>query len=292
MRRGDPKQQGGGSELGRVEAAASFNEYAAEDSLYKEAVRRLRADLDLGYPITMVTRDFLPNFDFGRCALVVVVGQDGLVANAAKYVGEIPIVGVNPDPQRNDGILVPFDVKHVRAAAQRALAGQARVRSITLARVELNDGQSMSAFNDFFVGRRTHVSARYTLRVRGRAEVQSSSGIIVSTGAGSTGWFSSVFNMNRGLSRWLKGQTGGIPQLRWEDRQLLWAVREPFISKHSNADLVAGELHEGEELIIESLTPEDGVIFSDGVEQDYLEFNSGIIARVAVSRQRAHLVVS
>ncbi len=292
VRRGKTKGETSGADVHKAEAAASFAEYAAEDTVYKETLRRLQADLDLGYPITMVARNFLPNFDFGRCALVVVVGQDGLVANTAKYVRDVPIVGVNPDPRRNDGILAPFGADGIRTAAQHALAGQARVTSVTLARVELNDGQSMLAFNDFFVGRRTHVSARYTLRVGGRAEVQSSSGIIVSTGAGSTGWFSSVFNMNRGLARWLKGHPGSPPHLRWEDRQLIWAVREPFASRHSNAELVAGWLNEGDEMVVESLTPEEGVIFSDGVEQDYLEFNSGSIARVGVSSQRARLVVS
>jgi hypothetical protein len=79
--------------------------------------------------------------------------------------------------------------------------------------------------------------------------------------------------------------------MNWEDRQLLWAVREPFRSKHSSADLVAGLLNEGSELVIGSQMPTSGVIFSDGVETDYLEFNSGSIARFTVSKQRARLVV-
>jgi len=79
--------------------------------------------------------------------------------------------------------------------------------------------------------------------------------------------------------------------MRWEDRQLLWAEREPFRSKHSSADLVAGFLPEGNELVIGAQMPAGGVIISDGVESDYLEFNSGSIARFTVSKQRARLVV-
>ena len=147
------------------------------------------------------------------------------------------------------------------------------------------------AFNDFFVGRRSHVSARYNLRWRGSAEPQSSSGVIVATGAGSTGWLSSVFNMMRGVSQWTGGKTGKPLPMEWQDRQLAWVVREPFASRHSSATLVAGVIDEDEELVVESLMPERGVVFSDGIEEDFLDFNSGSTVRITVARQQAHLVV-
>ena len=272
-------------------AAGSFEEYEEEDQAYASTLSRLKVDLELGYPLAFVDRDFLPNFDFGRCVAVVVVGQDGLVANAAKYVGDVPIVGINPDPRRYDGILLPFVAEQARPAVQRVLDDRARTRAVTMAQVDLNDGQRMLAFNDFFVGCRTHVSARYTLTVGRKAEPQSSSGIIISTGAGATGWLSSVVNMARGVAGWLGGGAGGAPAMQWEDRRLAWAVREPFASRHSKTNLVAGWIEESDEITIESLVPEGGVVFSDGVEKDALDFNSGTIARIRVSRQAARLVV-
>jgi hypothetical protein len=149
----------------------------------------------------------------------------------------------------------------------------------------------MLAFNDFFVGASSHVSARYTLEVDGRSEPHSSSGVLVSTGAGSTGWLSSVFNMADGLAAFRGGEPGQRISLAWDDRRLAWAVREPFASKHSQATLVAGLLDEGCSLILESQMPSGGVIFSDGVEADYLQFNSGAIARISAAQQRARLVV-
>ncbi len=101
----------------------------------------------------------------------------------------------------------------------------APTRSVTMAEAVLNDGQRLLAFNDFFVGRRSHVSARYNLRWRGKAEPQSSSGVLVATGAGSTGWLSSVFNMMRGVNNWTGGQAGQPVQLEWQDRRLAWVVR-------------------------------------------------------------------
>ncbi len=247
--------------------------------------------MGLGLQVTFVDRKYLHNFDFRRCMVVVVVGRDGLVANSAKYVGDLPIVAVNPDPKRIDGVLLPFRVTQVRHAVQRALDRAAKVRRVTMAEVTLNDGQSLLAFNDFFLGCRTHVSARYTIRVDTRSEAQSSSGLIVSTGAGSTGWLSSMFNMAEGFVQWMGGQLQPRVQLSWEDPRLVWVVREPFRSKHSGADLVAGFVEQGEELTVESLMPADGVIFSDGVETDFLEFTSGTVASFTPSSRRATLVV-
>lgn len=279
-------------ELDSVFEEASFDVYEEEDLSYQQTLDLLKRELDFGYPVKFVKREFLPTFDFRGCVLVVVVGQDGLVANAAKYVGDLPIVGVNPDPNRIDGILVPFHVRQLRPIVQRALNDRGEFRSVTLAQVGLNDGQRMLAFNDFFLGCQSHVSARYTLRVGGKAEPQSSSGIIVSTGAGSTGWLSSVFNMTTGVARWMRRQVPAAVQIAPNDRRLVWVVREPFRSKQSGANLVAGFLEEGQEMVVESLMPTRGVIFSDGIESDFLEFQSGTIATFSISPQRARLVVS
>src|SRR5688500_7183758 len=120
-------------------AAAEFDEYEAEDQVYQEGLEKLKMELDLGFPLTFVDRGFVPNYDFSRCVTVVVVGQDGLVANAAKYVGDVPIVALNPDPQRIDGILLPFRIEDARRAVQLVLKDQAPIRDVTLAEVNLND---------------------------------------------------------------------------------------------------------------------------------------------------------
>jgi hypothetical protein len=69
-------------------------------------------------------------------------------------------------------------------------------------------------------------------------------------------------------------------------------VREPFSSKTSGASLVAGVITEGHPLILESEMPENGVIFSDGVEADYLAFNAGVIAHIGLAARQTQLVVS
>jgi len=277
-------------------AGGNFADYEQEHSNYERALEQVQRSLELGLKVQCVDRYFVPTFLFTPKDVIVTLGQDGLVANTAKYVSGQPIIAVNPDPSRFDGVLLPFLPKDTHAAVHHLLEGKQRARAVTLAEVQLNDSQRLLAFNDLFLGARTHISARYRLTWQGRGEPQSSSGVIVSTGAGTTGWMSSVFNMAYGVAKLARGKDSSDVKpsglkMKWEDPRLLFVVREPFISRHSQASIVAGLLSPGQNLSLESLMPSGGVIFSDGIEADFLEFNSGAIATVRAAEKKAQLVV-
>jgi hypothetical protein len=212
------------------------------------------------------------------------------VANTAKYVGRQPIVAVNPDAERFDGILLPFLPNQVALAIEQVIERSCRFRAVTLAEARLSDGQRLLAFNDLFLGAETHVSARYRIRWHKSEEHQSSSGVLISTGAGSTGWISSVFNMASGVATFVGGNPVKSMRMDWEDKRLLFVVREPFVSRHSRANVVAGVVEPQQALEVESLMPSGGVIFSDGIESDYLEFNSGSVVTVKAAEETAQLV--
>jgi NAD kinase len=273
-------------------AGGDFSDYEREDGAYRASLDLLSRSLSLGLKLQLVERSLVPTILFAPSDLVVALGQDGLVANTAKYVGAQPLVGVNPDPDRFDGILLPFRPSQAREAVQVVLEGKARVREVTLAEAALDDGQRLLAFNDLFIGARTHVSARYRIAAGGPSEPQSSSGVLVSTGAGSTGWLSSVFNMAAGVAAFGGGKPGRPLRMEWEDGRLVYVVREPFASRHSKAGIVAGVIEAGGELVLESAMPSGGVIFSDGVEADFLEFNSGARARIRAASRKARLVAA
>lgn len=273
-------------------AGGDFADYEREHDAYRASLEVLRRSLDFELPQQLVDRSLIPTFQFQKEDVVVTLGQDGLVANTAKYVGAQPIVAVNPEPSRFDGILLPFLPDEARSAVVQVVESRAKIHEVTLAEVKLDDGQRLLAFNDLFIGARSHVSALYRITYGKKSEVQSSSGVLVSTGAGSTGWMSSVFNMASGVARFCGGAPVKSVRMPWEDRRLLYVVREPFVSRHSEAGIVAGMLQSGEGLVLESLMPSGGAVFSDGMESDFLQFSSGAIARVHAAEQRAHLVVS
>jgi NAD kinase len=273
-----------------------FSDYEQEHEVYTSAVAHLRRRLErLGLKMQVIDWTFLPTFLFTPSDLVVTVGRDGLVVNTAKYLDGQPIVAVNPDPARNDGILLPFSPTTAPPGVEQVLQEKAAYHRITMAEVQLNDGQHLLAFNDFYIGQRTQVSSRYGLTWRQQTERQSSSGVLVSTGAGSTGWLSSTQNMAAAVSRLLLGETApALPALRlgWDDPRLVFVVREPFRSRWSDVQLAAGLLEAGEELSLESFMPEGGVIFSDGVEADPLAFNSGAVATIRASERKTRLVAA
>ncbi|MFM7149829.1 MAG: hypothetical protein ACKO23_08300 [Gemmataceae bacterium] len=272
-----------------------FSDYEKEHEVFITAARKVLRDLDhVGRKVQRIDWTFLPNFLFDPADVVVVLGRDGLVSNTAKYLNGQKIIGVNPDPARIDGILLPFTPEQAAHETARVIEGRATWRPITLAEVSLNDGQRLLAFNDFYIGQRTHISSRYTLTRGKQREKQSSSGVIVSTGAGSTGWLSSTQNMAQAVSRMVLGSSAPelpVMRLSWEDPRLAFVVREPFRSRSSEVKLTAGLIDPGDELGLESLMPEGGVIFSDGVEADALSFNSGSVARIRASDRRACLVM-
>lgn len=272
-------------------AGGDFSDYEREDVQFKRSLDEIRKVISNRIKYKIVERKYLPNFIFSEKDIAVVVGQDGLVANTAKYVNELPILAINPDLERFDGFLLPFNTNTFESGLLQALDNQARFKKVTMAEAKMNDGQRLLAFNDFFIGPSSHVSARYKIEYNGITENHSSSGIIVSTGAGSTGWLSSLINMSNGIvSTFNKGQKGLRMKMSWEDNKLVFIVREPFQSKYSQTNLTAGMITKSNELKLESLMPSNGVIFSDGIETDFLQFNSGSIVHIGIADQKAMII--
>ena len=175
------------------------------------------------------------------------------------------------------------------------LREQRKFKEITLARADLNDGQSLLAVNDLFIGQKTHVSARYILEYKSQCERQSSSGIIVSTGLGSTGWFKSILE---GASKIVNGCANNTSisvkkddKFTWNSEFLYYTVREPYPSKTTQSNMVFGKISKGNSFKIKSLMSENGVIFSDGVENDFLNFNSGSEVTISIADKKGLLVI-
>ena len=255
---------------------------------YEQARQALRKSLPAGIRSQWIERGFLPNFLFGPHDLVVTLGADGLVVNVAKYLSTQPILAINPDPSRIDGVLVPVRIDAAAPAVAAALAGSIPVRKITMARARLDDGQTIDAVNDLFIGIQSHASARYRIEYRRNVESQSSSGVIVSTGAGSTGWYRSVLTAAAGVAAAHLGKkaVGNLADRYAFDataRELRFSVREPFTSLSSMGTIICGAITGSETLDIVSQMPTGGVIFSDGMESDFVKFEAGMRARIGIA---------
>jgi NAD kinase len=270
-----------------------FDDYLVEHSRYRAAVAQGQAQLEALCRVQVVSRAYLPNFIFAPDDVVVAIGPDGLVANTLKYLSGQPLIGANPDILRWDGILLPFLTGDLGVVAADVLANRRPIREVTMAQATLSDGQTLRAVNDLFIGRRSHVSARYGIDFAGQRENQSSSGIIVSTGLGSTGWLTSIISGAAAITSAVLGDTSvrsTALQLPWDTDSLVFTVREPFPSQSTQAETVFGLVTATAPLSVVSQMPEDGVIFSDGIECDFLEFTSGLKAHITLAPQRGYLV--
>jgi hypothetical protein len=266
-----------------------FSDYVKEHQQYQRSQEQVEQTLLRLGRVQVLDRSFLPNFLFGRTDTVVVLGQDGLVVNTAKYLTEQLVVGVNPDPTRWDGILLPFLVPDLERIMVELFEQRRPVREVSMAMATLNNGQHLYGVNDLFIGPKSHTSAHYVIGVGKTEEYQSSSGIIVSTGLGSTGWLKSILTGARAIASGTAVPADAA--FPWNADYLYYSVREPFPSKTTATTLIHGKINQREPMTIQSLMPENGVIFSDGIENDFLAFNSGTIARIGIADKHAHLVV-
>lgn len=272
-------------------SGSDFDYYEVEHEMFYKSLKKIQEIISKYLKYKIIERSFLPTYIFAENDLVVVIGQDGLVANTAKYVNGLPIMGINPDTERYDGILLKHSPRELGMVIKNALRRDFEIERVTMAKAQLSDGQTLLAFNDFYIGADSHISSRYDIEFKGKREKQSSSGIIVSTGAGASGWLSSIFNMANNINNDRSNmKKRARSPMRWEDEKLIFVVREPFLSKITQTNIGFGNITKEQTLKIESNMPTKGVIFSDGVESDFLSFNSGSKVEIGIAEEKANLI--
>jgi len=266
-----------------------FQDYALENANYQQSIEKMKQELSgLNVRFHFVERRFLSNYIFNPDDLILVHGQDGLVANTLKYLEGQAVIGVNPDPERWEGKLLPFRVCDLHSVLPGALKNQRHYSEVTMAQATLNDGQTLKAVNDFFIGVKNHGSFRYALETSGHEEHQSSSGIIISAPLGGSAWMTSVLTGAQKIMNFFVD----LPPMNvnifnsWDEKKLVYSVREPFPSLYSQTENCFGVISDQDKLIIRSETPDNAVIFSDGIQEDFIEFTSGSLAEVSISNTR------
>lgn len=255
-------------------------EVEARHQLVQAAMATVAAVIPAAWRRGVVERADLPRFLFEPEDIIVVVGQDGLVANVAKYLDGQCVIGINAEPARNPGILVP----HPPEAAGALLAaagrpGRAAAR-LTMVSAVTDDGQELTALNEIYIGSASHQTARYTLLTNnGITEPQASSGLIVATGTGATGWCRSAWQERH--------STLQLPEPA--DQRLAWFVREAWPSPATGTSATEGDLTAGQRLSL-TVASDELVLFGDGVESDTVTLAWGQTARVGVAARTLSLL--
>ena len=269
----------------RGQAKFFLNTRGQDIDVLEDRHRQLRATLHAArgavpgdWRQAAVMRADLDRFLFGPEDVIVVVGQDGLVANVAKYLDGQPVLGLNPAPDLYDGVLVRVPLTRLASLLPAAVLDGAPAERRTMVEARLDTGERLLALNEVFVGHHSHQSARYRIACGDEAEDHSSSGLIVTSGTGATGWARSIMEATHEA-------VGLDPQ----ERAVAFFVREPFPSIATGTTLRAGKLTAAP-LVVTSRMNDGGVIFADGIEQDYLAFDWGRGVTLGPAAQTLHLV--
>ncbi len=258
----------------------SLDAVSERHARFESALQQVMSAIPKSWRAARLARQDLDRFLFEPEDLVLVLGQDGLVANTAKYLSGQLVIGLNPDPERFDGVLVTHPPQATGDLLALATEGGGTIEQRTMVEAVVDDGRRLRALNELFVGHRTHQSARYSLQFGDRQELQSSSGLIVASGTGSSGWARSI-NRERGESLALPEPT---------ETRLAFFVREAFPSRATGVELTEGLLEQTDQLAVTSRMDTGGVVFGDGIEQDRLLLAWGQTVRIGIASQCLRLL--
>ena len=209
-----------------------------------------------------------------RYDIIIVIGGDGTFLKTSHFVHDkTPILGVNLDPSKKEGFFMSTNSSDFEGKLKKLIAGKAK--TIKLHRIEAFIGKKRLGFalNDIYFGTSyAYHTSYYELNINGKKYIQKSSGVIISTAAGSYAWTKSA----------------GGKQLKLESNKFQFMVRDPYEGKLTKAGKINGTLSKTEKLKIKSLCG-DIITVIDGMGPEY-HILDGKTLTVSMSKKPLMLV--
>ena len=218
-------------------------------------------------------RTGLDEYLFRKKNLVIVIGGDGTFLRASHFVKNELIFGINPDPKNKEGFFTRAVKKDFAEKLEKILEGRFRVTKLLRLEARINGKKvPVLALNEFFIGsHRAYITLRYKLKIGKKEEEEKSSGIIVSTPAGSTAW----------------NRSAGGSLLRFDDLgRYQYVVREPYFGRVHKPKMLHGILDK--DMAIKIASEGKGVLVTDSFLEYPLKENA--LVEIRVSEQHLNFV--
>lgn len=223
-------------------------------------------------PSQFIARDDLAESVNQDADLVIAFGGDNHFVYVSHFAKSAMILGINSDPQRSDGALTSLTADQCEEALQALTRGDYSIEEWPRLEALVNGKPLPLTTSELFVGERERVyMSRYVLKHGDVEETQKSSGLLITTGAGSTGWYDSA-------CRYL--HPDGNVFARTEPKFVFLAT-EPSKGRLNRSKLLEGTVQAGESLRIQSLNDSSGLVSVDSLDE--VLFSRGATLEVRIS---------
>lgn len=217
-----------------------------------------------GFEMVYAWKNSLGRDDLKDIDIVISIGGDGTALSASHYLEDKPILAVNSNPEKSEGALTTVNIDKLEEKLEEIKKGF-KIEELERIEVSINNAKvEMLALNDVFIANeKAYFISSYKIKLRGIVEEQRSSGLIFSTGTGSTAWFKSA---------------GGEP-FSPQSKFIEMVVREPYIGKLKNFKMLNETIKSGEEARVEILC--DSVLAIDSIRE--FKLKKGDVVKIKIS---------
>tara|TARA_Y100000310_G_scaffold273429_1_gene288891 strand:+ start:312 stop:1067 length:756 start_codon:yes stop_codon:yes gene_type:complete len=239
----------------------------SEEAKFCSIIKKEGLEIVYSWKNTLVKTD-LDEIDF-----VISVGGDGTALSASHYIENKPILAINSDPEKSVGALTTITINEIENKLEDIKENKHKIENLERIQVKVNGKVIESlALNDVFIANeKAYFMSKYKLKINDQEESHFSSGLIFSTGTGSTAWFKSA------------GGTPFSPQSKF----IRLIVREPYQSKFHNPQLTKATIKDTEEAEIKVLTP--SVLAIDSIREIKLKEND--IIKISISKHPLQRII-
>lgn len=240
-----------------------YKSKTSENPLLNKALNRVLSPKTL----TCIGFDELTKRSIKKSDLIITFGGDGTFIKAANLIEDAFILGVNSAPETSEGALTSIIqgefLDMLPALASKTYPILKRQRAIVILNGRVLEEH---ALNEVYVGTLSQFhSSHYKLTFKDHTEEHRSSGVIVSTGTGSSAWFHSA----------------GGHIFHPSEEKLSFIVREPYFGNRVfKPTLLKGNIEKHESLRIEAHRDSGGII---SINEALYPFNRGDVVEISLS---------
>ncbi len=221
---------------------------------------------------SIVNRNELSKELVSKYKLVISLGGDNHFQYVSHFVKDSLFLGINNDPQRSDGALNSITSDKIIEIIPKILNDNFNIETWTRLQTYI-EGNLVStlAVSEIYIGEDSrYTMSRHQLIHNGKVEEHKGSGLLISTGAGSTGWFDSAI-------RYLYPSGKIIPR---NSKQVQYLLTEPHKGKFTTYKMTHGIIKEDDLFEIISLNDSDGVLLIDSLEKIKIKEGSKITIKL------------